>query len=75
MSKYKCDCGGQLEFREEKNYQKIRRLLPNGKLSKKERLRDSGIDGCDWLQCIVCNKEYEIEQTNNGNWCKGEERI
>ena len=75
MSKFKCDCGGQLKLVAEKTYEESNKVLTNGKLSKKSKLNDVGVNGASLLQCTVCDKEYEYNPESNGRFSKGEKRI
>jgi uncharacterized metal-binding protein YceD (DUF177 family) len=75
MSKYKCDCGGRLEMHQEETFEEIKKLLTNGKLSKKRILRDSGVSGASWLECVECNKEYEYDVDGTGRFFKAEGRF
>lgn len=77
MSKYKCNCGGKLELIEEVLYRVIKKVSEvNGKLSKKSNISPEVVGGgASWLQCVVCDKEYEYAPLGNNRFCKGEERI
>ena len=75
MSKYKCDCGGKLILIQERTYEESSKILSDGKLSKKKNLRDVGVNGASWLQCIECDKEYEYGMLENDKVDKMEERL
>lgn len=61
--KPRCDCGTELEYREEAVILLKAKINTDGIISKRKSRENSSEDhtGCDWLECPDCGNNYTFD--------------
>jgi len=78
--KPKCECGECLVVVEERTYEVIHDITKYGNMTERKirkkhiGLSDIGLAGPSWLQCLKCQKEYDIDYDDNDRIIKGDIR-
>jgi len=75
--KPKCECGENLVYIEERTHEDRYAINRYGEtINKRKRHRsDIGLTGASWLECLKCQKEYDIDYEEDGNKIiRGDER-